>query len=230
MEETILSAEDRLAQLESALADPANMSDYIKLGETERPDSCRARRGEGAVYALGGVGGEETGGSLNHDYKDSRITLIWKCCSYLIVECNSRQSLNPGNHGSDCLFADETHLCHWCQIEEYVWREVDSMMVPSMARRGAVLIFCGLLCLLCSAAAWGGTLPGQFSDELNTDHYDCLLTLQPAATLLPTRVVTLMLETGKGKRDIRCVISGATIRLFAMENGNSSRSGKYPRR
>ena len=33
MEQTILNAEDRLAQLESALAAPANMSDYLKLGE-----------------------------------------------------------------------------------------------------------------------------------------------------------------------------------------------------
>jgi ATP-binding cassette subfamily F protein uup len=32
MEDTILSAEDQLAQLEAELADPANMSDYLKLG------------------------------------------------------------------------------------------------------------------------------------------------------------------------------------------------------
>ena len=102
------------------------------------------------------------------------------------------------------------------------------MTVPSIGRWRRVLVFCGLCCLGWAAAAWGGTLPGQFSDELNTDHYDCLLTLQPAATLAPAQAVTLALETGKGTRAIRCVITSATIRLFNEMNGKSEPLGEVP--
>ena len=55
------------------------------------------------------------------------------------------------------------------------------------------------LCMLCGvflAISVGAQaeLPGQFSDELEIDHYDCALTLQPAATLTDTSSVRVLLE------------------------------------
>ena len=87
-----------------------------------------------------------------------------------------------------------------------------------------------LCCLLCAGAGWAGTLPGQFSDELNTDRYDCLLTLQPEAHLLGTHSVTLALETGGGGGEVRCVIGRAAIRLFAAGNGKRRLLGEVASR
>ena len=71
------------------------------------------------------------------------------------------------------------------------------MMVRSDRWWREVLICCTLSFLMFAGTAWGAELPGQFSDELTTDHYDCLLSLQPAAQL-PAMGTWLALETGTG--------------------------------
>ena len=62
------------------------------------------------------------------------------------------------------------------------------------------------------------TMLAPFSDELNTETYDCLLTLQPAMNVGVAQVAAVLLEYGEGASHLRLEIGTARLRI-QMETG-----------
>ena len=81
-------------------------------------------------------------------------------------------------------------------------------------------VLCAVLLLLLSPRhVLAGELPGQFSDELTTDHYNCTITVQTGRALNATSTLQVLLEAGNGGNETRLEITPTHLRLLAMVNG-----------
>ncbi|HEY3379024.1 MAG TPA: hypothetical protein VGL77_16195, partial [Armatimonadota bacterium] len=85
-------------------------------------------------------------------------------------------------------------------------------------------ILCLCVCALGSVKAAG--LAGSFSSELDTDHYDCVLTLLPATTASRTNAVRLTLEWGTGKGYLQAVITKTSITLYSIQGSKKVQIGQ----
>lgn len=69
--------------------------------------------------------------------------------------------------------------------------------------------------------------PGVFSDEVNTERYDCLLTLMPASTLAAGSNTCVTLEwNGTAGDYLRVTVGKETILIDALHNGKAAESWK----
>jgi len=89
-----------------------------------------------------------------------------------------------------------------------------------------LLLVVGVLCWL--GLRWLQRLPGQFSNELVTDLYNCTLTLTPAAGAPAESTVRLTLEW-EGWRDCtQVLISPAWLQVISTVHGREQRSERVP--
>jgi len=86
-------------------------------------------------------------------------------------------------------------------------------------------IICCLLWLVTPALA--DALPDQFSDELGTDFYDCLLTLTPAANISYAATARLTLEAGDGKSRLAVTIKRGLITIDPVNLGRANPAKIY---
>ena len=94
-------------------------------------------------------------------------------------------------------------------------------LLYSGLRRVLAFVFCSCSLLLVSVVQ-ANNLPGQFSDELTNDYYDCQLSLQSKTTLSDKARVLLTLEAGSGSSLLQLEINKARIIMTTKTNGKSS--------
>ncbi len=92
------------------------------------------------------------------------------------------------------------------------------MQVGDMRKRwGHWLLLLGCCALWCAAHA----LNGQFSDVVDTDLYDAILTLTPAAGLSGRAAVQVTLEAGTGNAYTRVTLTKRTVVIEAVGMGST---------
>lgn len=72
------------------------------------------------------------------------------------------------------------------------------------------------------------SVAGKFSSDLDSDHYDCIVSLTPSPTLAETRAVHVILEWGVDKAYSEIVISKQRITLLAQAKGKATTIGQVP--
>ncbi len=86
-----------------------------------------------------------------------------------------------------------------------------------------ICLLMGLMLCAGMTLAVAAPLAGQFSDELRSDRYDCVLVLHPEAQLSAHSAVTLTLEAGEGGDALRLRLTRQDLALQATVNGQVTR-------
>ena len=77
--------------------------------------------------------------------------------------------------------------------------------------------------MLFTGSSFAASVPGFFSNELNTDHYDCAITLIPDKTVTTKSEVRVLLEWAENAPYVEVLISRKSIKIYA-HNGTERKS------
>lgn len=100
-------------------------------------------------------------------------------------------------------------------------------MFPVRMRSWKLAFLCCSLLLLSAGMLRADNLPGQFSDELTTDHYNCSICVQGTQQQNATAAIHLRLEADNGENEIRLEITRAQLRLLSVDHGVTHVVGSY---
>lgn len=79
-----------------------------------------------------------------------------------------------------------------------------------------------VLCVLCLAPVAHAALPGQFGEDLDTDRYNCILTLSPSRDVNATAKVEVLLDAVDAKTCTKLEITRERIVIFSVRQGKAT--------